>query len=196
MPNDVFTPGPLYLFAEQIGGAITYLGTCVTAPDQEGEKFKIPIMNDLGGRSVPFQLVKDGEVWMVNLTMNRFNMGLILELLALDSDYDGDVPILAGQETNIARGTLVIGLSDWGLTIINGYAGTPAAGTTPANLLGGRRFMSANIRKYKESTEGTRVLEVAMSIECQNVFNQETFGFANYEILLPTQIATYMQLVE
>lgn len=194
---DIFTPGPLHLFGDlsEDGSSPFYLGTCVTAPDTEAEKFKIPVMNDLGGRSVPFQLIKDGEIWMVSCTLNRFNRSGINSLLALDSSTNGTLGASLGSETGTARGTLVLGVSDWSLIVINQYANTPAAGTTPAALAGGRRYHSANIRKYKENTEGTRVLEVAMSIELQNLFNNETLGFTNYSVVPANQAAEYLALI-
>lgn len=195
MATDQFTPGPIHLFGTIGTQTPAYLGTCVAAPEQEGEKFKIPIMNDLGGRSVPFQLVQDGETWMVMATMNRFNISNIYTLLARESGIPGTAATVPGVETGASRGTLYIGVSDWQLVLVNGYAGTTSAGTTPANLPGGRLYYSANIRKYKESTVGTRVLEVAMAIELQNVFNPTTRGFSLYKNLTAAEAAQYMSLV-
>ena len=198
MAVNQFTPGPLHLFANITAGAnqgSAYLGTCVTAPEQEGEKFKIPIMNDLSGRSVPFQLVQDGETWMVMATMNRFNYFAIQTLLAREAAQGGGND--PGSETGYARGTLYIGVSDWQLVVVSGYAGTPAAGDFGADnfLPGGRIFGSANIRKYKESTVGTRVLEIAMAIELQNVFNTTTRGFFLYNDMTPAEVTPYLALV-
>jgi len=191
-----FTPGPIHLFATYRGNPDhDYLGTCVAAPESESEKFKIPVMNDLGGRSVPFQLVQDGETWMVMATMNRFSLPSIQNILARESAYGGGLNGDEGSETGFARGTLYIGVSDWSLTLINGYTGTPSAGTLPAVLPGGRTFYSANVRKYKESTVGTRVLEVAMAIELQNVFDPQTFGFNLYTDLTPAQAQEFLVLL-
>ncbi len=41
-------------------------------------------------------------------------------------------------------------------------------------------YYSCNMRKYKESTVGTRVLDVAMMFECQNVYDYTTRGFVLY----------------
>ncbi len=171
-----FSPGPIHhfvIFRNQ--STPFYLGTAVLAPEPENEKFKIPIMNDLGGRSVPFQLIQDGETWYVVSTMNRFNLPLARDIRALESGGAG-----LGQESGFARGTFSIGISDFMLILLNGYATTPAAGTVPDRLNVGRQWFSCNLRKYKESTVGTRALEVAMIIECQNVFIPSTRGFKNY----------------
>lgn len=177
MPAAVFTPGPIHHFALFVGESTPYyLGTAILAPENEAEKFKIPVMNDLSGRSVPFQLVQDGEIWYVMTSMNRFNQAVIDRIMALES---GGAAL--GQESGLARGTLTIGVSDWSLILLNGYATTPAASNTNPELLPvGRQWFSCNVRKYKESTVGTRTKEVAMSIECQNMFIPSTRGFKSY----------------
>lgn len=176
-----FTPGPIYHFAILRSAPTTprYLGTCVLAPEPEGEKFKLPVMNDLAGRSVPFQLVQDGEMWYVTTTLNRFDLPLLRDIRALESGGAG-----LGSESGSARGTLSIGVTDWSLILLNGYATTVAAGlptaTAAANLEVGKQWFTTNIRKYKESTVGTRVKEVAMAVECQNIFIPATRGFRCY----------------
>lgn len=180
----VRTPGPIHLFARFRNSATGfYMGTCVAAPEPEAEKFKIPVMNDLSGRSVPFQLIQDGEIHMVMATMNRFDMFVIQNVRNVES---GAPPTAAsanpalGIETGFARGTLSIGVSDFELIFTNQYFNTAAQGPGITDLPAGRRYYSCNLRKYKESTVGTRVLEVAVAIECQNVFNPVSRGFSLY----------------
>lgn len=179
MPALQFTPGPIqiYLAPRSAGDTFTYAGTCVTAPEPEGEKFKLPIMNDLSGRSVPFQLVQDGEMWNLAMTLNRFDIALWRTIRALES---GGAAL--GSESGDARGTMVLGISDFQMVLINTYAGTPAGGPGGAGaaLNSGRGWFSCNLRKYKESTVGTRVLEIAVAIEMQNLFDPATRGFHLY----------------
>lgn len=175
MPIAQRTPGPIHLFC-RFRGTTTglYMGTAVQAPEPEHEKKRIPVFNDIGGRSVPFQIVQDGEDAIVMATLNRFNYLLLQSLRALDS---GTPPgglagnALAGSEIARARGTFKIGYSDWELILINEYAGTPSAGTNGAatDLPAGRIYFSADLQKYKESTVGTRVLEVGLAIKCENI---------------------------
>lgn len=191
MPTNIFTPGPIFHYVRfRNASTIHFLGTAVAAPEQDGEKFKIPVMNDLGGRSVPFQLIQDGEIWNVTTTLNRFDLLVARAVRSLESGRAPTVPPAAGvlgSETSQARGTLNIGVSDFELFLVNGYAGTPAAGTAgtaAAELNRVRGFASCNLRRYKESTVGTRVLEVAMAIECQNMFTPtgaNPFGFVLYQ---------------
>lgn len=176
-----FTPGPIDLFCRfrpgpaQNFGSPVYLGTCVVAPEPEEEQFKIPVMNDLGGRSVPFQLVQDGEKARLNATLNRFDLDVARLLRAQSSGLftvDG-----IGAETPIARGTLVIGVSDFEFILKNRYFGQPVAGGLVPQ---GRRYFSANCQAYKESTAGTRVLEIAFQLDFENVYNISTGAFSLY----------------
>lgn len=181
MAVGIFTPGPIDHYVQLPGQSTPlYLGTAVLAPDQEAEDFKIPVLNDLGGRSVPFQLVQDGEQWIVATTLNRFDMTVLNAIRALPGGGPGEGRVL-GSETGRARGTLVIGASDFQLILVNSYAGTPSAGATAADLPRARGFYSATILKYGESTKGTRVLEASLIIQCNNVFNPNTRGFALYQ---------------
>lgn len=167
MPANFSTPGPIHHFAAFRGQSQpVYLGTSVLAPEPEGEKFKIPVMNDMGGRSVPFQLVQDGETWMVYTTLNRVDLDVVRTIRALEG-----AGAAVGTENPTARGRLVLGVSDWSLILLNEYAakGNVIAAANP-QLNVGRQWFTCNLRKYKESTVGTRVLEVSMAVECQNVY--------------------------
>lgn len=182
MPALQFTPGPIHLYVRFRNKSIAdYLGTCVVAPEPEATKYKIPVMNDLSGRSVPFQLVQDGENHIVLATTNRFDYAVYRAIRALDNGSPAGQGVL-GAESGLARGTLVIGVSDFELILVNGYYGTAAAGsgTAPLILNAGRRYYSSNLMKYKESTAGTRVQEIALAIGCENVFIPATRGFGLY----------------
>lgn len=187
-----FTPGPIDMFCglrSAPGGSVTfaYLGTCVTAPEPEEEQFKIPVMNDLGGRSVPFQLVQDGENAQLLCTLNRFDLAVAQLMRAASSGRFSASGI--GNETNIARGTLVIGVSDFQFVLRNRYFGQPVGGGPVPE---GRLYYSANLRKYKESTVGTRVLEIAIALDFQNVYNVTTGEFALYTETIPSGLASLL----
>ena len=179
------TPGPIHHFVRfRSNPTAVYLGTAVAAPKPEQELFKLEVFNDLSGRSVPFQLVQDGEKWMIYTTLNRFDYNVVAAMRAVNS---GQVPMsippnVLGSESGIARGTLSMGISDFELITVNGYYNTAAAGSfagTP-DLSFGRRFFYCNLRKYDEDTQGTRVLEVSMAIEAIGGFNLVTRGFDTY----------------
>jgi hypothetical protein len=163
----VSTPGPIHLWARFRSNPIAaYLGTAVTAPEPEHDFAYLPVMNDIGGRSKAFQLIQDGEDAIVTMVLNRFDLNVCRGIRALHSAAGGGAITGLGSETPFARGSLVIGVSDFELVVVNKYAGTPAAGNSDLQV--GRRYVSAHLEKYKESTVGNRVLEVAMIVKCEN----------------------------
>lgn len=190
MSLGIRTPGPIHLFSRfRNNSTAFYLGTCVAAPEPEHEQFDIPIMNDIGGRSVPFQIIQDGELAYVSATLNRFDWRLLQSLRALPSQAANSITTSpntggnpnAGQEFAGARGTLALGINDWQLVLLYQYAGTISAGSftnSDNDLPFGRIYSSVRIKKYKESTVGTRVMEVAMILECHNIYDPVTRSFA------------------
>lgn len=189
MSIGVRTPGPIHTFVRfRNNSTAFYLGTCVAAPEPEIENHDIPIMNDSGGRSVAFQVIQDGSDALFPTVMNRFDYALLQSVRALRSGPaksvlgnggiagDGSV----GQEVSGARGTLILGLGDVQIIQVNEYAGSNSQGVfagTP-DLIPARIFSSARIVKYKESTVGTRVLEVAILWKFENVYDPSTLSFS------------------
>lgn len=173
MPAAQFTPGPIHLFARFRSNPVAaYMGTCVKAPDPDHEFYYADVMNDLSGRQVPYQLIQDGENAVIVCVLNRFDINVCRGVRALHGAAGGGVVSGLGSETAYARGTLVIGSSDFELVMVNSYYNTPAAGlpvaVAQAGLNAGRRYVSVTPRKYKESTEGERVLSVAFVLKAEN----------------------------
>ncbi len=176
------TPGPNFVFARMRNNTTAYfLGTGVTTVVPTAVKSKLPVMNDLAGRSEPFQLVQDGEHHDVAVTLNRFDWSLLQSIRALESGTPAGGTggnAAAGLESSLARGTLVLGLTDFELIIVYQYANTPSVGigVGPADLPAGRLYYSTNLATYRESCEGTRVLEVACVFNCLPLFIGGTSG--------------------
>lgn len=199
MPGQaVFTPGPIFHFVQfRNNSNAFFLGTAVTAPKQGIKKFEIPVMNDLSGRSTRFQSVQDGYEGDVVTTLNRFDLKLIQSIMALGNGLPaagpaGPTPLsVLGSETGFARGTLTIGVSDFSLILVNGYAGTAAVGqplASAVDLSTARGWSSCSNMRYEENTEGTRALEVTLVVECRNVYNPTTRGFSLYLEGTPTNL--------
>jgi hypothetical protein len=173
MPAFVNTPGPIdhYINFRTPDGGLegwAYLGTAVSAPETDGDLHYLDVFNDLGGRSVPFQLVEDGQNDVVASTMNRFDPIIYSSLRDISGFGDG-------VDTALTRGQLAIGALDFQLLLINAFnivnpaliaAGAPA----------GRLYYSSVLAKYKESTVGTRVKEVALAFRCENIYNNSTYS--------------------
>lgn len=189
--NGQFTKGPVlfYVCIPQYNPALAYfLGTHVTSPKERQEQYEIPVYNDLGGRSARFQSISDGEEWKLPVTLNRFDYNLIRTLRYLKSGIEfSTLPfpnplafplatpgIPLGTQSQLARGTLVMGSQDFQLILVNSYAGTSAAGlptVAAADLNVCRGYTSCSITAYEEDQETTRVTEVSMMIEARGLFN-------------------------
>lgn len=173
MPAGQYTKGPQNVFARFRGQSVAnYLGTCVKAPSPEHEFSYLDIFNDLGGRTLPYQLVQDGESARIVLVINRFDLQVCRQIRALQGAAGGGSVANLGSYTAFSGGTLVIGSSDFELVFQNTYAGTPAAGlpaAAAAFLNAGRRYYSVAPLKYKEDDEN-RTTEVAMAFRCERVF--------------------------
>jgi hypothetical protein len=179
--SNLFTPGPILIYARfrDANGNFEikaqYLGTCILAPEPKHEYPKLEVFNDLGGRSVPFQLVHDGEQALIVLALNVFDINVVRRIR---NHHSGMAPL--GKETGYARGTIVVGYRDFQLILVNSYFGTVAAGTDPVNLNRGRLYYSCSCVQYEEQTQGTRVLEAYLGIQAIPWFNRETRGFQLY----------------
>jgi hypothetical protein len=161
-----------------------YLGTAVTAPEPETENHYIDVLNDLAGRSVPFQLVYDGQSEMVITSLNRFSYSIYQAIKSMKPGGIGTDGGLQGAP-QVGRGVLVIGNYDFELVLVNTYYATQAAlninNPGDTEYPAARYYKSVVLRKDKESTVGTRVTEVALMLQSNNAFNStdRTFTIGN-----------------
>ena len=90
-----------------------YLGTCQTNPVIRIRKNRLNVMNDLGGRVVPFQELEQGESASISLLLNRFSNTAYSSLMTLpQGTWSSESP---GVETRYHRGQLTYGLHTFGL---------------------------------------------------------------------------------
>lgn len=177
------TPGCQHLFARFRGQTtIFYLGTCVASPEPEHHKARIPVMNDIAGRSRPFQVIKDGEGAIVYATMNRFDWPLLQSIRALDSaNVFPSTPaagnLAAGSEAANTRGTLVLGLTDFQLLIWWEYFGVAGASGSVNDAQPVRQYNSVEMLDMKEAAPG-RAQEVACAFSCESLYSPTTRSFS------------------
>lgn len=169
------TPGPKEFFVRFRGtGTWQFLGTCVQAPEPEETPHFIEIFNDYGGRSVPFQLVWDGATCLIPFVSNRMDLNVCRNVRDQPGRFGTTTQV--GRESLLDRGSLVIGVTDFELTIRNTYFGTAHQ---TAGMPAGRKYFSVVLAAYRESTVGTRVEEVAMVFKANSVWSSAT-GFSLY----------------
>ncbi len=161
-------PGAIHHFVafRNAPSSYLYLGTAEVAPEVEADIAYLPVMNDLRGRSKPFNLVFDGESHAVFSTLNRFDYP-VWKRCRDAIGHDATLSTL-GREGRLENGNLVLGTGDFELVLAYDFAGTAAA---TADLPNGRRYYSGVVGGWKESTQGTRVMSVAVRFDCNSLWN-------------------------
>lgn len=102
----VRVPDPYNLGSQN---AIEYLGTCEVQPRVQVTYAKVPIMNDIAGRSLPAQKKDDGQSATIAALLNRFSQNTLYNLRAADLVYG------AGRQGRFARGLLMYGVKTFEL---------------------------------------------------------------------------------
>lgn len=143
-----------------------YLGTAEVAPEVEADPSYLNIMNDLRGRSKPAIKVFDGETHAVYSTLNRFDYSTWKA--CKDAFKHTNNLATMGREGRLENGNVVAGIGDFELVLAYDYAGTAAQSP---DLPNGRRYFSVTVGNYKESTAGTRVMNIGVRFDCDAVFN-------------------------
>ena len=158
-------PGPIDLFAKMRTTGLTwYIGTCREAPEVEVRPAFIDIKNDIGGRSVPVQKLYDGEQHLIYLTAtNRLDWA---GYKAMSRAIVGGGGGLLGADGPLDRGSLVMGSTDFEFVLKYNFGTTVVAPEMPV----GRRYWSCVLLGARESTAGTRLMEVSMILEANAVY--------------------------
>lgn len=173
MPANFRPTGAIEHYVKFRHGTTRYLGTATLAPEIEVRPAWIDIKNDLGGRTVPMDKVRDREQHVISTTLNRFDWDTYKALQGLGV---GSSPAAVG-ETDLTHGTLTFGSSDFELALVYRLFGTSG---TPADTPQGRRYYSCVLLGARESTVGTRIMEVALVVEANQLFIPATRLFSFY----------------
>lgn len=169
-------PGPIDLFAFFRDDFAMYIGTCKEAPEVDVRPAYIDIKNDIGGRSVPIQKMYDGEQHLLYLTAtNRFDWAGYKFMSR--ASVPGDVGPGVSIDGALNRGSLSLGLDDFEFVLRYSFGGTP--NNTVAFPVG-RRYYSCTLLGARESTVGSRLMEVSMVLEANGLFVPASRSFRLY----------------
>lgn len=171
MASYFYAPGAIEHYVTLRNGTSYYLGTAVTAPEVEGRPFYLNVINDIGGRSAPMDKVGDRAQHLVTTTLNRFDETVLQIITGLNTSTG------LAAHTTLNQGTLTFGYLDFQLVLV--YAAS-VAGLTPSIFPVGRRYYQSQVVGLRESTVGTRVQEVTLAIECNEIFVPATRVFNFY----------------
>lgn len=173
MPTNFRCLGPIEHFYRPFGqNTFNYLGTAVTSPMmKEGDSF-LPIWNDIGGRSVPTQLISDRRKAIVVTTLNRFNWTNYNTLKGMT----GNPGNAFYEETLLDHGVPVLGVGDIDLFLGFTFGGVVSGADTPS----GRLYYGCVLKDWEEQSQGSRVVELTLYFEIYGRLNPSTRTFAKY----------------
>jgi hypothetical protein len=86
-----------------------YLGTAEVTPQMQIRKYKTNVMNDIAGRTLPFQKTYDGEAAVVSTLLTRWSKYAYDAILNQGKSLGLVHAWGAGSETRWSRGALVYG---------------------------------------------------------------------------------------
>jgi hypothetical protein len=165
------TLGPVEHFIRPDGtGPWLYLGTAKVSPEEEREDFLLPLMSDIGGRSVPHDYVRDRSKSFVTTTLSRFNRSTYrrLRLETVTAPAVGDL-----VETPILNGTPILKYSHFELLLLNHFTAN-GINVPSEDQPKGRCYYHAIPRKFREDRAGSRSVEATILFECIGILD-ETF---------------------
>jgi len=166
--------GPIDIYIRLRTGTAFYLGTAATAPKVTAQPAYLNVPNDLMGRTYPAIRLADGEAHFVSLVANRIDYSgyqIIRDAARIGGQVGpGAMPLLK-------RGAVMTGVNDFQLILTYSYFGTVLA--TP-DLPPGRIYFSSLLEDYEESTEGTKILDVALTFRCDSILNPVTRNASLY----------------
>lgn len=169
--------GPVEHFVRPYsGGTWLYLGTAVTSPEEDAEDFLLPVLNDLGGRQVPMDYVRDRRKAMVTTTVGRLNRSTYRTLRGETSVAANASSYVEGANLN---GSLTIALSSFQLLLVNSFVAS-GINIPSADQPVGRCYYSAIPRRFNERREGSRVVEASVLFECISPFTANNRAFSLY----------------
>lgn len=173
MPTNFRPLGPIEHFVRPANtGTFLYLGTAQTSPMiKEGDAF-LPIFNDVGGRSVPTQLIVDRRKAVVVTTLNRFNWTTYSTL----KHMSGTTGSAVYQERVSDHGIPVLGLGSFDLFLGFTFGSVFSANDTPT----GRLYYGCVLKDWQEDSAGSRVVDLSLTIEHYGLWNPSTRTFARY----------------
>jgi hypothetical protein len=156
-----------YVRITSVGGSqeIYALGQAEVTPQMTRLKHKQRVMNDIAGKTLPFQKTYDGEDARVSVLLSRFSNLAWGALLEQDESLGGLIPI-AGQESRWARGSLVYGQTSFELWQVYDNFFAPAGVDVGENLEIGWYWPQVEIVEHDTIAAGTQAEKLMLVFEC------------------------------
>lgn len=174
----VYCTGPA-LFYVQFPGESTpkFLGTAEREPSIDIRPAFSPVLNDLGGQRVPFDMIYDGEEAFVSGLINRFNESVYAQLAARPAHLAGR----RGNNISGEIGTLMV-QEGKAVTLWVQFPYVAKAAMLGGLMPAGYRFRAA----YLEGPDalrplGTTARKIGMMFHAIRIFSAVDGSFALYD---------------
>lgn len=158
-----YVTGPAHMYV-QSGGSPVYLGTAERTPRIEVRPGQIPVMNDIGGPVVPFDMMYSGEEAFISADLTRWNNSVLQTILG--RPIVGSPP---GADSFGSIGT-IISYEGMGFVfyIVFPYSSKPAYSTQEA----GYRFFSCYVIGPDDHYSlGTNPRKIHLAIHALRVYD-------------------------
>jgi hypothetical protein len=176
---DVHVTGAVHHYIQVRGDTnIYYLGTAEITPQMQREKVYQNVLNDIGGKTLPFQKTYDGEHALVSVLLTRFSRTAWDFLLRSGEASGVTMPGFSGVETRISRGHAVYGRSDFKLWQVFDFALFPQVAS--ANLEIGWAWPQVVLQDHDTMAAGTQAEKLMLVFDCQAQWLGAGNGFALY----------------
>lgn len=172
---DVNITGPVQHFVRATGSGDTgiyFLGTAEVTPQMQRRRYRQNVMNDLAGKTLPFQKTYDGEAATVSTLLTRFSK-LAWELI-LVAGYDaGMIPDFngapySGSETRWSRGQAVYGAMTFEVWQVYDNFFNPAGAS--ANMEIGWYWPQVELLQHDTVAAGTQAEKLLLVFDCTPKF--------------------------
>lgn len=169
----IYTTGPVHIYSQNITtGSYGYIGTCETTPEIKFSPNKLPVMNDVAGRSIPLDYIEEGTDATISCVFTRFDRSVLDQCLYYNSVATGGGN---GYETRLNRGSLVKAFK---LILQFSFYGTAEA---QSGLLPGYRFAKSFVAAYVPSPVGTEASKCGVVFQAYSSWNSTTGAFVLYD---------------
>lgn len=163
--------GAVEIYAAGPSGGPLHIGTGERAPRRRMVRHFSPVMNDLGGSAVPFDVTYQGKEAFVFVRLTRFNYANLLTI------YDAFAESKGGEDDQSEIGTLMITESKIGQL----WLSYPYAGRMPG-MPGGYHFLAA-VLDTDEEQPGTEAEYVDLAWHCIRKYQGGKFLLYDHEFV-------------
>lgn len=169
---DVWVTGAVHHYVRIPGDAEPfYLGTAEVTPQVQNAKYRQPVFNDIGGKTLPFQKTYDGEASRVSVLLTRHSRTAWERALVAGANSDpvgllGKANPVSGTEGRWSRGHLVYGQSSFELWQVFDNSLNP--NFPQADFLElGRYWPLVTLENHDLVAQGTQAEKLLMVFDCQ-----------------------------